>query len=163
MTVEASVLNDVFTTNNIEVWYYSPLTYKSISDSTTPSGIPKPIMIDTDFAWGSNDYNHIFTYANFTCRFSASGTSYYSQAYMANSVLTQYSKDALPNALKCNVPDNILAGSYTLDISINGADFFGGFAFSVTDVLDISRISPQSGPQGGSTPVKIYGTGFTSA
>ena len=36
MTVEASVKGDVFTENNIEIWYYDDPIYQSLSDNGSP-------------------------------------------------------------------------------------------------------------------------------
>ncbi len=49
-----------------------------------------------------------------------------------------------------------------LDLSLNGADYLGGFAFTFYDKIDLYRVVPMAGPTEGHTRVKLFGTGFNA-
>jgi hypothetical protein len=69
ITVEASVLNNVYTENGIQVWYYEEPKYSSMSSQGTPMNIESPLFTKTDFIWDVNSMESIKKYGNITCRF----------------------------------------------------------------------------------------------
>ena len=69
--MEASVLNNVYTENNLEVWYYEEPTYKKISTEGSPLNLETPLFTLTDFKWGTNDLDKLKKYGNMTCRFQS--------------------------------------------------------------------------------------------
>jgi len=50
-----------------------------------------------------------------------------------------------------------------LEFSINDHDYFGNYPFAFVEKLELYKISPLSGPLGGRTAVKLYGTGMLSS
>jgi hypothetical protein len=71
MTVEASVYGNIFTENNIEIWYYEDPLYEKLSENGSPRNLQRPIFAKTDFRWNSNDPEKLRKYGNFTCRFTS--------------------------------------------------------------------------------------------
>lgn len=65
-----------------------------------------------------------------------------------------------PTHIRCNSPIWPIAEEVQLDISLNGADYLGAFAFTFYDGIDLYRIAPMAGPNEGHTRVKLFGTGF---
>lgn len=71
MTVEASVYNNLFTENNIEIWYYDEPNYEELSTPGSAGNQEKPLWIKTDFKWDTNDLDKLKKNGNFTCRFTS--------------------------------------------------------------------------------------------
>lgn len=49
MTVETSVYDDVFTNNNLEVYYAKDLIFQSLSKKNVPNNFNHLLYVDTDF------------------------------------------------------------------------------------------------------------------
>lgn len=167
-TVEASVYNNEFTSNNIQVWYiYDPL-FKSISRNSTPINLSLPILVQTDFFWGTNDFEMFAKHSNFTCRFTVGTDVYVTRARMETMPLgSRYENDEvssekriLPTHVLCASPRVQKPGTGTMDISINSYDYSGNFKYTFSPPVDVYRISPASGPENEKTRVQMVGTGF---
>lgn len=121
MTVEASVYGDVFTENNIEIYYYEEPKYEKTELDGSPANVEKPIMIKADFDWTKNDPKKIKESGNLTCRFTSSDkqTVIYTKAKLETNPI---GSSGNPTHIKCNSPDDWPAGAdaATLDFSING-------------------------------------------
>ena len=164
MTVEASVKGDVFTENNIEIWYYDDPIYQSLSDNGSPQNLEKPIFTKTDFKWKTNDPERFKKYGNFSCRFTSQDGSkvVYTKARMEVFPFGSNDEKALPTHMRCITPKWKGTETARLDISVNGHDYSGDFPFTFYDVLDLYRIVPLAGPNEGHTKVKLYGSGYLS-
>lgn len=163
MTVEASVYGDVFTENNIEIWYYNDPIFESINENGSPRNLNKPIFAKTDFKWDSNDPKKFKKYGNFSCRFTSLDGQrvVYTKARMEVLPWGSGDENSLPTHMRCNTPKWNQTEPAKLDYSINGQDYSGDFMFYFYDILDLYRIVPMAGPNIGSTRVKLYGSGFT--
>ena len=73
------------------------------------------------------------------------------------------SKGGKPYQIRCRTPKWGTADTADLEVSVNGYDYLGKTEFKFVGDLELYRISPLAGPIGGSTRVKLYGTGFTSS
>lgn len=82
VTVEATVYNNEFTSNNIEIWYIFDPLFKNISRNSTPINLSLPILVLTEFFWDANDYDKFAKYSNFTCRFTVGNDVYVTAARM---------------------------------------------------------------------------------
>jgi hypothetical protein len=51
MTVEVAVYEDIFTTNNLEVWYMKDPIFKGLSKNSVPNNFNHLLYVDTDFFW----------------------------------------------------------------------------------------------------------------
>lgn len=164
MTVEASVYGNVFTENNIEIYYYEEPTYMQLSSYGSPANEEKPIFIKTDYKWTKNDLDKFEKFGNFTCRFSSiSGNkTVYTKARMEFYPLGNEDPSATPSHVKCQSPKWKVADTAKLDVSVNGQDFSGDFTYTFFDVLDLYRIVPLAGPNEGKTRVKLYGSGLAA-
>lgn len=69
----------------------------------------------------------------------------------------------LPTHMLCPNPHLDHTGKGKLDLSVNGLDFHGNFAFEFSEPLDVYRISPTAGPKEGNTRVKFIGSGYSQA
>lgn len=71
MAIEASVVGNAFTENNIEIWYYDQPEYQSLNLYGTPANQEKPIFTKTNFKWNVNEVDKFAKYGNFSCRFTS--------------------------------------------------------------------------------------------
>lgn len=69
----------------------------------------------------------------------------------------------LPSQLRCVSPKWNTTETITLEVSVNGQDYMGNYQLNVVDPLRVMKLSPMSGPIGGSTEIKLFGSGFTSS
>lgn len=69
MYIDASVYENSFTENNVEVYYYEEPEYKDILADESPANVEKQIIIRTDFK--KNPIERLYKYSNFTCRFKS--------------------------------------------------------------------------------------------
>ena len=156
-----------FTKNDIDLWYYKDPNFESINTYFAYANEEKPLMIKTDFYWGEgNDFQTFRKYSNFTCKFTSENDpskTFTTYAIMETSPIGQYNKNLLPDQIRCRTPKWGSVDSAQLEISVNGQDYIGSYKISIVDQLSIYKISPLSGPIGGETNVKLYGTGFTSS
>ena len=61
-----------FTANGIDLRYYKDPVFNGLSSQFAYSNEEKPVLIDTDFFWGTgNDLASFRKYATFTCRFTS--------------------------------------------------------------------------------------------
>ena len=70
MTVEVSVYNALYTSNEIEVHYIYDPEYKKLNRDNVPRNMQFPLIVTTDFHWDKNDKELFQKYSNFTCRFT---------------------------------------------------------------------------------------------
>lgn len=167
-TVEAAVYNRTFTNNNIQVWYIFDPLFKSISRSSTPINLSLPILVQTEFYWGKNDYDKFHKFSNMTCRFNVGGQTYITSGRMETMPFgSSYENDELsndkrllPTHVLCASPRVTTPGAGTMDISINGYDYSGNFKYSFTPPVDVYRIAPGCGPTTKQTRVQLVGTGL---
>ena len=68
MYIDATVIGDEFTENEVELFYYSDPTLKGSNIIESPSNIQSQLLIPVDF--GANDMNRIDRYATPTCKFT---------------------------------------------------------------------------------------------
>jgi hypothetical protein len=106
MTVEASVYGNVYTENNIEIWYYDDPTYIELSSSGSAANQEKPLFVKTDFKWDTNDVDKFRKHGNFTCRFkSLDGQRVaYTKARMEIYPLGSAVDSVKPTHITCNSP-----------------------------------------------------------
>lgn len=157
-----------FTPNGINLWYYTEPTFANASATFAYSNEEKPILIATDFKWGqgANTFARFRKHAQITCRFSTQTeqvTSVVVPAIMEVSPIGAYHGSEAPNQIRCRTPKWNNTDTVLLEISINGLDYMGNFQISFVEQLTAFRISPLAGPLDGSTTVKVYGYGMTSA
>ena len=106
-------------------------------------------------------------YANFTCRYVIGDTDpeiIVTQGRMETMPLgsSYLTEDApKPSHIVCASPKWIKPGKGVLEISANGVDYLGTFfPFESTEVAEIARIYPLSGPKHVENPVKMMATGI---
>lgn len=72
-----------------------------------------------------------------------------------------YNSDTKPTHVLCYSPHwPGVSGLGKLEISVNGQDYYGDLPFTITESLDVFRVSPMSGPKSGKSRVKLIGSGF---
>lgn len=123
MTLEASVYENDFTENGIEVFYYQDPIYGKPSIDESPANIENQVFIPTDFKNQNTD--RIEKYGNLTCRFKAEdGRVLYTKARMVRYPLEAMKSGQKPNNIQCHTPKWDLKGANSekvkLDISLNG-------------------------------------------
>lgn len=82
MTVEVAVYEDIFTTNNLEVFYSKDPVFKGLSKNNVPNNFNHLLYVDTDFFWDSNDFDIYNRHGNFTCKFTVGDETVYTVAKM---------------------------------------------------------------------------------
>ena len=120
MATEGSVYGNIFTENNIEIFYYEEPTYESLSSYGAPNNVERQIFAKTDFKWTKNDYEKFKKYANFTCRFTSQDGKkvVYTSAKMEHYPIG-FSEDK-PSHIKCKSPKWKTSEPSKLDFSVNG-------------------------------------------
>lgn len=109
-------------------------------------------------------------YANFTCRYTVGDTNpeiIVTQGRMETMPLgSSYLEENKPKPthIICASPKWIKAGKGILEISANGVEYLGtSFPFESTEVADIYRVAPLSGPKHVDHSVKIMGSGMKAS
>ena len=122
MTVEASVYGNIFTENNIEIWYFEQPAYESLSSYGSPANQEKPIFASTNFKWNVNDLDKFNKYSNFTCRFTSldGKKTLYTKGRMEIYPLGNPDDTAKPTHVKCHSPKWKTPENVKLDIAVNG-------------------------------------------
>jgi hypothetical protein len=82
MTVEVAVYEDIFTYNQIEVFYYLDPVFISLNKNSVPNNFAHLLYIDTDFHWDTNDFDKFNNHGNFTCKFTVGDEVVYTKARM---------------------------------------------------------------------------------
>ena len=84
ITVEVAVYDDIFTTNNLEVWYSKDPVFKSLSKNNVPKNFHNNLLhIETDFFWeNGNDFEIFKKHGNFTCKFTVGDETVYTMGRM---------------------------------------------------------------------------------
>jgi len=79
ITVEVAVYDDIFTTNNLEVFYSKDPVFKSLSKNNVPNNFYNNVLhIETNFFWeNGNDLEIFKRHGNFTCRFTVGDETVY--------------------------------------------------------------------------------------
>lgn len=142
MALEASVLNNTFTQNHLEVWYYKEPIFKSLNKTSAPNNIRAPIMIETEFDWTVNSFSRFIAHSNFTCRFTVESKSIVVPARMETLPAgASYDNDTKPTHVLCYSPSWFgVSGQGKLDISVNGQDYHGDLTFTIQEALDVFRV-----------------------
>lgn len=104
----------------------------------------------------------MLAHANYTCRFTVESKSIVVPARMETLPAgSSYNNDNKPTHVLCYSPNWFgVSGQGKLDVSVNGQDYHGDLTFTISEPLDVFRVSPMSGPRSGKTSVKFIGTGF---
>lgn len=156
-----------FAPNNIHLFYYKEPTVKQMSSQFAYADEEKLVTMEADFEWGvSNDLETFKKHANFTCRFTSDNDAALqvtTRAIFEESPIGQFKSDAEPNQIRCRTPMWNKADTAKLEVSVNGQDYFGAQAYTFVEKLTIQRVSPMSGPIGGSTKVNIYASGINAS
>jgi hypothetical protein len=163
MTIEASVYEGDFTENGIELFYIQDPVYGVPNIDESPANIENQLFIPTDFK--NTNPKLLEKYGNLTCRFTAEdGTVLFTKAKMVTYPLTTSKDGTKPNTIQCHTPKWNLKGKTsektTLDLSLNGQNFKGGFEFTFIQQLLIYRTVPMAGPVQGNTKTRVIGSGF---
>lgn len=97
--LDASVYENDFTENNVEVYYYEEPDYKELINDESPANLENQVFVRADFK--KNPIDRLRKYSNFTCRFRAEdGRVMYTKAQMERYPLEKGS----PNAVQCKTP-----------------------------------------------------------
>lgn len=108
-------------------------------------------------------------YGDPKCRFTANDGT----VVIMDGQFVQYPLDSalpegqkfVPNSIQCSAPvwqlhKGVLNETVKLDVSVNGQNFAGGFNYTFTEILEIHRTVPMSGPLTGNANTKLIGTGY---
>lgn len=178
-SVEASVYNNDFTTNNITIFYFDepeiiqdiftstlPLNStekEAIANSlvyTMPANMKSTVKIPIDSSKINKYFKQFNEYANYTCKYTLEVEPYASKVTPA--IVSSYPEDSgLNNIYLCKSPEWEYVGKSNVTISINGYDYSETkFDMIFTEVFKIHKLVPPCGPRRGGTKMKITGTGF---
>lgn len=162
MYIDATVIGDEFTENQVDVYYYEEPQVLAPNIQESPANLQSQLLIALDFK--GNDMNRISQYSKPKCRFTAG-----SKVQVVDGVLITYplsgSQDPSDlNTIHCKSPkwshSSQDAEQAKLDVSINGQNYFGSLDFTFTRELILHRDVPMAGPQRKETNVKLVGQGF---
>jgi hypothetical protein len=135
-----------------------------VNDPDAPANNPVDLFFNVKI--NPEDMENIKRHSNPMCRFTSKDGKkvVFTQGILLHVPIT--SDVALantPNSIKCKSPRWDLNGtSEDLDaeVSLNGQNYFGRIAFTITDPLKLHRIVPIAGPISASTQMRLIGSGF---
>jgi len=162
--VDASVLNDEFTRNQVELRFYEDPSLKSSNIAESPANLQSQLILLMDFK--NNDLGDLLRLGNPKCRFQANGKLATTEGQLVAYPFTQSRDPNMINSVHCKTPrwklDGDQAEQAELDVSINGQQYLGNFAFSFTRELRLHRDVPMSAPNDGAnkTMVSLVGQGY---
>jgi hypothetical protein len=153
-----------FSKNNIDIYYYRDPSFKTTSTQFAFSNEEKPVIIETEFYWGNgNNYELFRERAKLSCRFTSTSDAtkvIVTPAVMETRPIGAFQSTDKPNQIRCRTPKWGTTDTANVEVSVNGHDYLGSFQYQFVGDLQIYKISPLAGPIGGSTKVKLYGTGL---
>jgi hypothetical protein len=157
--------NGDFSGNNIGLHYYRDPQILNSSSAFAFANEDKPLVLSANFYWGQgNDLETMKKHGNFSCRFASKSDS--SRVVFTPAVLEAaplgIQQTSEPNQIRCRTPQWGFADEASLDVTLNGQDFLGGFSMSFLEPLTVEGIWPRAGPIGGSTNVRLYGRGYSN-
>jgi hypothetical protein len=145
LTVNAVEDKFFWTENKIQARYYKAPTFKSLSKDSSPHNVVQPIAIETDFHFGNNELSpglvneldKFHDHGVFHCKWTVDNKTYTTNAKMEklplgskyNEVEFEDRDSTLPSHLMCPTPKTHTHGQGKLDLSVNGQDAHGNFAF----------------------------------
>lgn len=99
------------------------------------------------------------------CRFTAGGKIYVEEAQLVAYPFTQNRDPNLINTIHCKSPrwqlDSDNSEQAQLDVSLNGQQWFGNYAFTFDKEMHIHRDVPMAGPNNhNASAVKFMGAGY---
>lgn len=155
--IEISVKDQVFTTSNISIRYIQNPEYLSInSDHGSANGFSY-VIVQTNFHWDSTSEYDIIKYSNVKCRFFSKNT----EAFMQGSIINYpFVSDGDPNAVSCLSPPWPTNEKVNIQVTLNGKDYGGNFAYNYLEKISGQYLSPACGPNKGETKVTMQGNGF---
>jgi len=120
------------------------------------------LLLTVDFR--NNDLSRLTRLGDPKCRFTAGGKSYTEEAQLVAYPFTQNRDPNLINTIHCKTPrwtlDNDNQEQAQLDVSLNGQNWFGNFAFTFTRELRVHRDAPMAQPNQNSSSTKFIGQGY---
>lgn len=156
-----------YTPNNIDLHYYEEPTVDTSGGLFAFADEEKVLVMPTNFNWGESNKLDVFRkYGNLTCRFTGIDDPSHqvvTPAILEATPIGQFEQGNEPDQMRCRTPKWGRAESADLEVSVNGHDYFGEQTIQFVEPLKIHRISPLSGPIGGSTRVSIFAQGINSS
>lgn len=162
--IDASVLGDEFTRNQVELRYYEEPVLKSSNVNESPANLQSQLLLTMDFK--NNDLGDLLRLGAPKCKFVANDKIAVTEAQLVAYPFTNNRDANAINTLHCKSPrwklQNDQSEQAVLDVSINGQQYFGNFPFTFTKELRLHRDVPMSGPNDGvnKTMVSLVGQGF---
>lgn len=167
MTVQIRNPDGEYDPNDIYIYYYMEPEVAKQSAEFAYINEDKMLIFNVNFKWGeANHYEFFRDNSNLTCRFSSlkNGSNIiYQDAFMETSPMGSMKAKAFPDQIRCRTPIWESPEQIKLDVSFNGADYYGDFPMTMVDPISTLRISPLSGPVDGGTTIVIYGSGMNAS
>jgi len=162
MYIDATVIGDEFTENEVELFYYSDPIIQGSNIIETPSNIQSQLLIPMDF--GANDMNRIDRYATPKCKFTYGGKEQSSEGQIITYPFSGVRDPKTANTIHCKTPkwnlDSDEAEKTTLQVSLNGQNYIGNLEFTFLRDLKIHRDIPMAGPQKHENALTLVGQGY---
>jgi len=121
-------------------------------------------LLDVDFK--SNDLGRLARLATPRCRFSAGSKVQTTEGQLVGYPFSSNRDPNGINSIHCKTPrwrlDGESAEQATLDVSLNGQNYFGNFAFTFARELRLHRDVPMAGPNDSTnkTRIRLVGQGY---
>jgi len=160
--VDATVLGDEYTENEVELFYYEDPALKGANIVETPGNIQSQLLIGVDFK--GNDMGRLMRYATPKCRFTSGSKVVVADGQIIAYPFTGNQDPSLANTVHCKTPRWVTDGTdpekATLDVSLNGQNYVGALDFTFLRDLVLHRDVPMAGPARHESGVKLLGQGF---
>lgn len=146
MYIDALVWGDQFTQNQVEVFYYEDPSLISSNIAESPANLQSQLLLTVNFK--NNDLGRLLRLADAKCRFTAGSKVFTEEAQLVAYPFTQSRDPNLINTIHCKTPrwqlDADQAEQAQLDVSLNGQQWFGNYAFTFTKEMHVHRDIPLS-------------------
>lgn len=167
MVIEASVYDDTFTNNGVQMQYFKQPTVGSVDPNNAPQifhtnsvrTMRVPVVI---YVPEGTTRETFLNFAKIRCRYRLANevidTVGVIASYPFPSQTTTITNQN--DRIECPTPQFSTTGKGTLSVSLNGRDFVGSTPVLIKQELKILDINPKSGPNEGGTKVVMDVQGF---
>jgi hypothetical protein len=163
ITIDATVIGDEYTQNDVQLYYYQDPIVTKPNIVEAPANLQAQLIVGADF--GAQNKARLVQHATPKCRFTFGQKQAVTEASLLRYPFTAASDPNKINAFHCKTPQWTLDGlepeQALLEVSLNGGqNYVGALSFTFVRPLRIHRDVPMSGPRNKATNVRAIGQGY---
>jgi hypothetical protein len=144
------------------VFYYEDPSLVSANIAESPANLQSQLLLTVNFK--NNDKGRLLRLGDSKCRFTAGQKIFVEEAQLVAYPFTNNRDPDMINTIHCKTPRWALDQDHEeqaqLDVSLNGQNWFGNYAFTFTKEMHLHRDVPMAQPNSNSTSIKFLGSGL---